>query len=258
MQNGVVFRHPVFIMKRRGGRTNGGGMRVEVVIPAYNEENSIAQVVAAIPARVVDRIIVVDNGSWDRTVETARNAGAYVVSEPRRGYGSACLRGIAEAAGAEVVVFLDGDFSDDPSELPRLLEPIREQQIDLVIGSRVLGRNEPGALALHQRLGNRLACFLIRLLFGYTFTDLGPFRAIRGTALRQLAMQDPTFGWTVEMQVKAAIHGLRCCEVPVSYRKRIGQSKITGTVRGSLKAGAKILYTVFRLWLKRKQVRISA
>ncbi len=223
-------------------------MRIEVVIPAYNEEQSIENVMQAIPKDRIDRIIVVDNASTDATAELARQAGAHVIHEPQRGYGNACLRGIAEASQADVIVFVDADFSDDPSEMPLVLNPILTQGKDMVIGSRILGYRESGALPVHANFGNRLACFLIHRLFGYTFTDLGPFRAVTKKALNKLNMEDQTYGWTVEMQTKAAIMKLDCCEVPVSYRKRIGTSKISGTISGSVKAGSMILYTIFKLW----------
>jgi len=221
-------------------------MRVTAVIPALNEESSIALVVAAIPRHCASRIIVVDNNSTDRTAEMARNAGADVVFESVRGYGSACFRGMSEAAEADVILFLDGDFSDDPAEIPLLLQPIEENQADLTIGSRTAGQREKGALPRHAHFGNRLACLLIRWLFGRRFTDLGPFRAIRADSLQRLNMQDRGYGWTVEMQVKAVKLGLRCREVPVSYRKRIGHSKISGTIGGSVKASLRILWTIFR------------
>ena len=230
-------------------------MKTVVVIPAYNEAESIAQVIAAIPGNAVERIIVVDNASTDETSALARNAGAYVVYEPRRGYGSACLRGISEAKDADIIVFLDADYSDDPSKLHEILHPIINDKSELVIGSRILGDAEPGALPPHARFGNRLACFLIRRLYGYHFTDLGPFRAIRRDALERIQMRDTNYGWTVEMQVKAAIHGLRCTEVPVPYKIRIGRSKISGTVSGSVKAGVKILWTVFSLYFQHRASR---
>lgn len=226
-------------------------MRVAVVIPALNEERSVARVVSEIPRAgdgfAVSEIVVVDNGSSDATAEAARGAGARVVSEPRRGYGRACLAGIAALDGAppDVVVFLDADASDDPSEMPLLVAPIRAGD-DFVVGSRVLGAAEPGALAPQARYGNRLACFLLRVFYGARFTDLGPFRAIRYGALRALGMRDTNYGWTVEMQLRAARAGLRSSEVPVSYRRRVGRSKITGTVRGTILAGAKILWTLAR------------
>lgn len=221
-------------------------MRVAVIIPALNEEQAISHVVNEIPRDLVDDIIVVDNGSHDGTAKAAEAAGARVVFEPRRGYGSACLRGIAALRIPDVVVFLDGDHSDYPEDLPLLLDPIEKNCADLVIGSRVLGQNEPGSLTPQQRFGNWLACVLLRLLYRQNFTDLGPFRAIRYSALLQLGMTDPDFGWTVEMQIKAAKRGLRIAEVPVRYRQRIGRSKISGTFRGTLMAGYKIISTIFR------------
>jgi len=221
--------------------------RVAVVIPALNEERSIAQVVQAIPRSEVAEVFVVDNGSSDRTSEVAEKAGATVLHEPRKGYGFACLCGIAAALenGANTIVFLDGDYSDFPEELPTLLRKI-EQGNDLVIGSRILGERERGAMLPHALFGNWLATFLIRLFWGYRFTDLGPFRAVRMDALQKMEMNDPTYGWTVEMQIKAAKLGLRCSEVPVRYRKRIGASKVTGTMSGTLKASSRILYLIFR------------
>lgn len=227
-------------------------MKTEVVIPAYNEECSIVQVIKAIPAGCVVRVIVVDNASTDATAALAREAGAHVVYEKRRGYGSACLRGIAEATTADIILFLDADFSDDPSKIPELLDPIINNKADLVIGSRILGEADPGALLPHARFGNILACFLVRHIYGYSFTDLGPFRAIRRDALERIQMRDTNYGWTVEMQVKAAIVGLRCIEVPVPYKIRIGRSKISGTISSSVKAGVKILWTVFSLWFHRR------
>jgi glycosyltransferase involved in cell wall biosynthesis len=225
----------------------GRAPRVAVVIPVFNERESLPLVVADVPRDRVDEIVVVDNASTDGTPLVAQGLPARLVREERRGYGSACLAGIAalESAPPEVVVFLDGDYSDHPEELPRLLDAI-SADADLVIGSRMLGNREPGALLPQARFGNALACSLIRLLYGYRYTDLGPFRAIRWDALRRLGMQDRNFGWTVEMQVKAVRKGLRIVEVPVSYRKRVGISKITGTVSGTLRAGWKILWTIAR------------
>lgn len=217
-----------------------------VLIPALNEEQAIAQVLAAIPPGLAQEVVVVDNGSTDRTAEVARSLGARVVGEPRRGYGQACLTGLAALGPVEIVVFLDGDFSDFPEDLPALLQPILRGEADLVIGSRVLGEREAGALLPQQRLGNALATWLIRLLFGVRYTDLGPFRAIRTEALHRLGMQDRDYGWTVEMQVKAARAGLRLAEVPVRYRRRLGTSKISGTLRGTLRAGHKIIATILR------------
>jgi hypothetical protein len=220
------------------------GTRVSVVIPALDEESAIRAVIEAIPDWV-DEVIVADNGSTDRTAEVAHGAGARVVHEPERGYGAACLAGIAAAHAPDVVVFLDGDFSDHPEEMARLVDPIAAGEADMVIGSRVLGRAEPGALTLPQRFGNRLACRLMQLFWRTRATDLGPFRAIRADALETLGMRDRNYGWTVEMQVKAAAAGLRPREVPVSYRRRIGTSKVSGTVRGVVGAGTKILGTIF-------------
>jgi hypothetical protein len=227
-------------------------MRTVVVIPALDEAASLPAVLADIPAGLVDEVIVVDNGSQDGTAEAARRGGATVVREDRRGYGSACLAGIAAAAGRRpgAIVFLDADHSDDPREMPRLLAPIRDGGFDLVIGSRVLGRSEPGALPPQARAGNRIAVALIRWLFGFRYTDLGPFRAVRFSALERLRMSDRGFGWTVEMQVRAVQEGLRVAEVPVSYRRRKGRSKISGTLRGSLGAGRGILGTIGRLYLR--------
>lgn len=226
-------------------------MNVSVIIPAFNEEESIGKVIADIPKACVQEIIVVDNGCLDRTAEVAHAAGARVVQEERRGYGSACLAGIAALNAPEIVVFLDGDYSDFPSEMSLLLQPILTGEAEMVIGSRTRGVREKGALLPQARFGNALATFLIRLLFRVRYTDLGPFRAIRCEQLLAMDMQDKTFGWTVEMQVKAAKMGLRVCEVPVSYRKRIGQSKITGTVKGTILAGYKIIATILHYGLIR-------
>jgi glycosyltransferase involved in cell wall biosynthesis len=220
------------------------GRRIGVVIPARDEERAIATVVAAIPAWV-DSIVVADNGSRDRTAEVARAAGARVVSEPRTGYGAACLAAIAALPEVDIVVFADGDNSDHPEDMADLADPIIAGRADLVIGSRVLGVAERGALSPQQRWGNWLATRLIRLFWGARFTDLGPFRAISRDALDRLAMADRTWGWTVEMQIKSAEHGLRAIEVPVRYRRRIGVSKISGTVLGVARAGAKILSIIF-------------
>jgi glycosyltransferase involved in cell wall biosynthesis len=223
-------------------------VNVAVVIPAFDEEESLPLVLEGIPRGLASEVIVVDNGSSDRTAEVAARLGARVVREDRRGYGSACLAGIAALRpGVECVVFLDADFSDHPDEMPRLVEPIESGEADLVIGSRILGKREPGALLPQAYFGNKLACFLIRLLWGHRATDLGPFRAIRMSALERLRMEDTGFGWTVEMQVRAIQEGLRIAERPVSYRRRVGVSKITGTVGGTIRAGVKILWTIARL-----------
>ena len=223
-------------------------MRIAVIIPAHNEERSLPMVLDAIPAGLVEEVVVVDNASTDRTADAARSRGATILFEPRRGYGAACLRGLEHlrTRRPEVVVFLDADYSDHPEEMPGLLEAIARGGADLVIGSRVLGTRERGALLPQARAGNWLATRLIRMLYGGRFTDLGPFRAVRFEALLALGMADRDFGWTAEMQVKALRRGLRVLEVPVSYRRRIGASKITGTVSGTVKAGAKILWTIGR------------
>jgi len=219
--------------------------RVVVVIPALDEEEAIGAVVAEIPSGTGD-VIVVDNGSRDRTPEVARGAGARVVREPRRGYGQACLAGIAAAPEAEIFAFLDGDRSDYPRQLPEILGPLLAGQADLVIGSRRLGRSAPGAHPWHAVMGTRLCVALMNRLLGTRATDLGPFRAITAAALRRLGMADRDFGWTVEMQAKAARCGLRVVEVPVDYRPRLGRSKVSGTLSGSLRAGAKIVGTILR------------
>jgi len=223
-------------------------VRVAVLIPARNEEASLPLVLDAIPADRVEEVVVVDNASSDRTAEAARSRGATLLFEPRPGYGAACLRGIdyLKDAPPDVVVFLDADFSDHPEEMPLLLQAIERDGADLVIGSRLLGRREPGALLPQARFGNWLATRLMRLLYGGRFSDLGPFRAVRFVALMRLGMEDRGFGWTAEMQVKALKHRLVTTEVPVSYRRRVGVSKITGTLSGTLKAGGKILWTIVR------------
>lgn len=223
--------------------------RISVIIPVFNEQDAIEKVIGDIPDNLPIEIIVVDNGSTDQTAKLAAAMGARIVRENRRGYGSACLAGIAATNDPDIVVFLDGDYSDHPNEMPDLIAPILENRADLAIGSRVLGNSEPGALMIQARFGNRLATSLIKILFGVSYTDLGPFRAIRYLALLDLNMRDKTFGWTVEMQIKAAKQALKIQEVPVSYRKRIGVSKITGTLKGTLKAGWKILFTIFKYWL---------
>jgi hypothetical protein len=219
---------------------------VDAVIPALDEAASIGAVLDSLPRGLVRRVIVCDNGSRDGTPEAARARGAIVVREPRRGYGAACLRALAAIATdpPDAVLFLDADGSDDPGEAPALLAPIAEGRADLVIGSRTLGEREPGALTPQARVGNWLATRLLRALYGVRWTDLGPFRAIRWDALVTLGMRDRDFGWTAEMQVKAARAGLRGAEVPVRYRKRIGRSKISGTVTGTVRAGIKILGTI--------------
>jgi glycosyltransferase involved in cell wall biosynthesis len=222
---------------------------VDVVIPALNEEASLPLVLAALPRPPVRRVVVADNGSRDGTARVAREGGAVVVPAARRGYGSACLAALDHLRShgpPDIVVFVDADYSDHPEELPHLIAPLLTGDADVVIGSRVLGEREPGALLPQARAGNLVACTLIRLLYGHRYTDLGPFRAALWPALERLGMADPDFGWTAEMQVKALRHGLRVAEVPVSYRRRVGVSKITGTVVGTVRAGYKILWTVLR------------
>lgn len=217
---------------------------INVVIPAMNEEKAIGKVIAEIP-NTVSRIIVANNNSTDRTAEVAREHGAEVVDVPIAGYGRACLAGIELAQPCDILVFLDGDASDFPEQLVDLVEPIKNDEVDFVIGSRLAGSAEKGSLTVPQQFGNWLACWLMGLFWGAKFTDLGPFRAIRMTSLKALNMQAPTFGWTVEMQVRAMKHKLRYTEVPVSYRNRIGTSKISGTIRGVIMAGVYILGTIF-------------
>jgi glycosyltransferase involved in cell wall biosynthesis len=228
---------------------------VIVLIPALDEEPALPGVLASIPRSGdgwrVGSVVVVDNGSTDRTADLARAAGATVIAEPRRGYGAACLAGLAHirTTPPDIVVFLDADHSDDASQLPELLAPIVSGGAQLVIGSRVTGGSEAGSLTLAQRLGNRLATALLGSLFGVRATDLGPFRAVCWKPLEALGMRDRDFGWTVEMQARAARAGLSMAEVPVRYRRRIGRSKISGTLAGAIGAGWKILFTIARVWL---------
>ena len=224
--------------------------RYALIIPALNEAGSIGPLLEAVPRGLFAEIIVADNGSQDGTAEVARAAGATVVVEPRRGYGSACLAGLARISlETTAVAFIDADLSDDPSDLAPLLESLELGGYDLVIGSRVLGRAEPGSLTPLQRFGNWLSTRLIAWIWGVRFTDLGPLRALTTQALRRLDLRDPDFGWNVEMQAKAARLGLKVTEIPVSYRRRrAGRSKISGTLSGSLAAGAKILLTIYRCW----------
>ncbi len=227
-------------------------MTVLVIIPAFNEARAIAQVIGDVPDEV-DEIVVVNNASTDETEDNARAAGATVLTEPRQGYGFACLRGIeyARARQPDVVAFLDGDYSDHPDEMTRLLRPIEDGEADMVLGSRIRGESEPGAMLPQAQIGNRVACALMRWIWGAEYTDLGPFRVIRFEDLLALDMQDQTYGWTIEMQIKAVEAGLRIREVPVSYRKRVGVSKITGTIAGTAKASAKILWTIGRFAFRR-------
>lgn len=223
---------------------------ISVIIPVLNERESIGLVLRDLPRAMVEQVIVVDNGSADDTAAIAARAGATVVRQPRRGYGAACLAGIAALnPGAEVVVFLDGDYSDFPEELPDIVDPILRDEADLVIGSRLMKSENRGAILPQAYWGNKFATFLIHCFWKFSYTDLGPFRAIRRTSLELLHMRDVSFGWTVEMQIKALRSGLRVKEVPVSYRKRIGRSKISGTFGGTVRAGAKIVATIFRYGL---------
>ncbi len=225
--------------------------KIDVIIPAFNEENSVGKVVHALPKELVREVIVVNNNSNDRTEEMARNAGATVLRESEQGYGAACLKGMEYIARKkqedqpDIVAFIDADYSDYPEELSLLIDKI-EEGYDMVIGSRALGEQEKGSMMPHQQFGNWLATRLIRILYGVRFTDLGPFRAIRYSRLLELEMADRNYGWTVEMQVKAARKKLKCTEIAVRYRKRIGKSKVTGTIKGSVGAGYKILYTIFK------------
>ena len=238
---------------------SGSRPTVDVVMPAFNEERSIGRVLNDVPRSVVRRIVVADNNSTDATAEHAREAGAIVVPASRQGYGSACQVGVDHLRRndpPDILVFLDADYSDHPEELPQVIAPIVENRADAVIGSRVLGSRERGALLPQARAGNLFACWMIRVLYGHRYTDLGPFRAIRWDAYEQLGMRDPDFGWTAELQVKALQHGLRVVEVPVSYRKRVGVSKITGTVSGTIRSGIKIITTSLRYaWSGRRRTR---
>lgn len=220
--------------------------RITVIIPALNEQDALPLVLRDLPWNMVSEVIVVDNGSTDDTPAVAHRAGAHVIHEPQRGYGAACLAGIRAIQDSDIIVFLDGDYSDHSNELPDVVRPILNSQADMVIGSRVLGVRERGALPPQARWGNWLAVTLIRFLYGVRYTDLGPFRAIRVASLLSLGMQDQGYGWTAEMQVRAVNAGLRIQEVPVSYRRRTGQSKISGTLRGCVLAGSAIIKTIIR------------
>lgn len=222
--------------------------KIFVVIPAYNEEQSIAKVIKDIPFLPRENIIVVNNNSTDRTHEVVTSTGAISLFEERKGYGWACLKGcdFVKSKNGEVIVFLDGDYSDYPQQLTDVIAPIYTQNMDMVIGSRALGEREKGAMTFPQVFGNWLASRLMHLFYGVKYTDLGPFRAIRFEAFERLNMNDKTYGWTIEMQIKAAQKGLKSCEVPVDYKKRIGVSKVSGTVKGALMAGIKIIFAVFK------------
>ena len=230
-------------------------MRVSVVIPTHNEAQAIGRVLADLPRALVTEVIVVDSNSTDGTPHLAGTMGARVIEEPCRGYGRACLTGLANTQNPDVVVFLDGDYSDRPSELPLILAPILEGRADITLGSRFGGTSNRGALPWHQSFGNRLAAGLIRLLYGVKISDLGPFRAGRADVLRALALAEATYGWAVEMIVKGAIAGFRIVEVPVSYHPRIGKSKISGTVKGTLGAAWFILSRIVRYYFGRRKAR---
>lgn len=223
---------------------------IKVIIPAFNEENGVGQVIHEIPKDIVSEIIVVNNASTDQTETIARAAGATVLREPVPGYGRACLKGISYLKDSvplpDIVVFLDADHSDYPGEIRELIKPLVHAEADLVIGSRALGQKEKGSMTPQQIFGNWLATRLLKLFYGVKFTDLGPFRAIRYQSLLALDMQDKTYGWTVEMQLKAARKKMKCVEVPVTYRRRIGFSKISGTLKGTIMAGYKIISTIFK------------
>ncbi len=221
-------------------------MRVSVVIPALNEAAAIGGVGGEVPRELIQEIIVVDNGSTDRTAALASAAGARVVHEPARGYGAACLAGARAVADADVIVFLDGDRNEDPRELSVVLAPLLAGQADLVIGSRTRGGAEPGALTPQQRVGNRVVTVLLRLLYGLSLTDIGPFRASHSRVLRDLGMEHKTYGWPVEMVVKAVRRGYRVVEVPVTCRARLGRSKVAGTLKGSALAGYHLLFTTLK------------
>ena len=225
-------------------------LSVGVVIPVKNEAAALPIVLRGLPGWI-EAVVVADTNSTDGSPEIAKAHGARVVREPRPGYGRACLSALKALPDVDVIVFLDGDASDDPADLDALLQPIRDKKADLVLGSRTMGQREKGALTPQQVFGNWLACLLMRLLWGHRFTDLGPFRAITRVAYKRLDMCDQNYGWTVEMQVKAVKRGLRCVEVPVRYRRRIGVSKVSGTIKGVIGAGTKILYIIGREALRR-------
>lgn len=226
------------------------GMKIGVVIPTLNEAGAIGKVILDIPSWV-DRIIVSDSGSGDATVKIASELGATVIEASGEGYGAACLAGIADLSGYDIVVFLDGDYSDYPDQMDQLVEPLIQGKAELVIGSRRLGNAEAGSITPQQRFGNWLACFLINVFWGVKYTDLGPFRAVKSSALERLKMTDRAFGWTVQMQLHAIFEDVKVIEVPVDYRTRIGHSKISGTIRGTVLAGYAILGTIFRSAFKK-------
>jgi glycosyltransferase involved in cell wall biosynthesis len=231
-------------------------MRVSVIIPTHNEAQAIGRVLADLPSDLITEVIVVDSNSTDGTPEIAAGMGARVIQEPRRGYGQACLTGLATANSPDIVVFLDGDYSDRPSELPILLDPIIQGDADITLGSRLGEQRIPAALPWHQAFGNQLAAGLIRFLYGVNITDLGPFRAGRAEVLRALELQETTYGWAVEMILKGALSGFRVVEVPVTYYPRIGKSKISGTLKGTIGAAWFILSLMVRYYFRRRNARI--
>jgi len=230
-------------------------MRVSLIIPTRNEAQALRHVLADIPAGLVTEVLVVDSDSTDGTPGIAAEMGARVIREQRRGYGRACLTGLAQADSPDIVVFLDGDYSDRPAELPRLLQPIADGCADITIGSRLAAPGKRGALPWHAAFGNRLAAFLIRLLFGQQLTDLGPFRAARADVLRALALEETTYGWAVEMILKGALLGYRIVEVPVSYHPRIGHSKISGTITGTAGAAWFIFSRIFVYFFRMRRLK---
>jgi len=227
-------------------------MILSIIIPALNEEKSIGYVIKSIP-KIYREVIVVDNGSSDKTSKVAFENGAKVITEKNKGYGFACLKGIdyLKENPPDIIVFLDGDYSDYPEEINKIIEPICKNQVDFVIGSRVKSLRENGSMTPQQVFGNKLACFLMNLLYSSAFTDLGPFRAIKWKTLKELKMTDKTYGWTVEMQLKILRNRIAYCEVPVRYRKRIGYSKVSGTLKGSVLAGIKIISWIFKYYFKK-------
>jgi glycosyltransferase involved in cell wall biosynthesis len=231
----------------------GPRVRVSVIIPTHNEAQSIGRVLADLPADIVTEVLVVDSNSTDGTPEIAAKMGARVLHEPRRGYGRACLTGLAAASSPDIVAFLDGDYSDRPGELPLLLNPIIEGRADITLGSRLAKQSVHGALPWHQAFGNRLAASLIRILYGLKISDLGPFRAARAETLCALALEENTYGWAVEMILKGTLGGFRVIEVPVSYYPRIGKSKISGTLRGTAGAAWFILSLIVRYYFRRQR-----